>query len=41
MGTIFKVNHASGVPPNINDDTATVELYNKRTTIDNVKQGVR
>ena len=27
MGTIFKVNHASGVPaPNINDDTATVEL---------------
>ena len=40
MGTIFKVNHASGVPaPNINDDTATVELYNKRTTIDNNKQG--
>ena len=39
MGTIFKVNHVSGVPaPNI-DDTALVELYNKRTTADNEKQG--
>ena len=40
MGTVFKVNHVSGVPaPNINDETALVELYNKRTTADNEKQG--
>ena len=40
MGTIFKVNHVSGVPaPNINDDTALVELYNKRTTADNGQPG--
>ena len=40
MGTIFKVNHVSGVPaPNINDDTALVELYNKRMTADDQKQG--
>ena len=39
MGTIFKVNHVSGVPaPNIDQDL-TVELYNKRTTADNEKQG--
>ena len=39
MGTIFKVNHVSGVPaPNI-DQELTVELYNKRTTADNEKQG--
>ena len=40
MGTIFKVNHVSGVPaPNINDNTALVELYNKRFTTDDEKQG--
>ena len=32
MGTVFKVNHVSGVPsPNINDETPLIELYNKRT----------
>ena len=40
MGTVFKVNHASGVPaPNINDDTAVIELYNKRVSVDDEKQG--
>ena len=40
MGTVFKVNHVSGVPaPNINDETALVELYNKRTTADNGQPG--
>ena len=39
MGTIFKVNNVFGVPaPNINDDTATVELYNKRTNSNKVEQ---
>ena len=42
MGTVFKVNHASGVPaPNINDDSTLVELYNKRTTLDNDKDGAK
>ena len=40
MGTIFKVNHASGVPaPNINDDTKFVELYNQRTSSSTSGQG--
>ena len=40
MGTIFKVNHVAGVPaPNINDNTALVELYNKRVSADDQKQG--